>query len=80
MNKLVFTGADVRPGSYLGEPLTQHADQLISSDLADGIGRLYPSVCYQKAVLTNYDDIHRLPKRGRDACPFRNTGRYQLVH
>jgi uronate dehydrogenase len=60
MKKLVLTGAAGRLGSYLREPLTQYADQLVSSDLAEDIGELYPGEKYQKADLTSYDEIHQL--------------------
>lgn len=60
LKRLVLTGAGGRLGSYLREPLTRLADELISSDLHDGIGRLYPDERYIRADLARYDDIHTL--------------------
>jgi uronate dehydrogenase len=60
MKKIVLTGAAGRLGSYLREPLTKIADQVVSSDLADDIGNLYPGETYQRADLAKYDDIHAL--------------------
>ncbi len=60
MKKLVLTGAAGRLGSYLREPLTQLAEELVSSDLVEDIGPLYPGERYQKADLAHYDDIHAL--------------------
>ena len=60
MNKLVLTGAAGRLGSYLREPLTVLCDELVSSDLVDDLGKLYPGESYQKADLANYDEIHAL--------------------
>ena len=60
MKKIVLTGAAGRLGSYLREPLTKMADQLVSSDLADDIGKLYLGETYQRADLAKYDDIHAL--------------------
>lgn len=62
MNKLVLTGAAGRLGSYLREPLTALCNELVSSDLADDLGKLYPGESYQKADLANYDEIHALLK------------------
>ena len=60
MKKLVLTGAAGRLGSYLREPLSKMADQLVSSDLVEDIGTLYPGESYQRADLAVYDDIHKL--------------------
>ena len=60
MKKLVLTGAAGRLGSYLREPLSQLTDQLVSSDLVDDIGTLYPGESYIKANLESYDEIHQL--------------------
>jgi len=60
MKKIVLTGAAGRLGSYLREPLTQMADQLVSSDIAEDIGNLYAGERYQRADLAVYDDIHAL--------------------
>lgn len=60
MKKLVLTGAAGRLGSYLREPLSKLADELVSSDIVEEIGANYPGERYQKADLENYDEIHRL--------------------
>lgn len=53
MKKLVLTGAAGRLGSYLREPLTKLAEQLVSTDLVDNIGKLYPGETYVKADLSD---------------------------
>ncbi len=60
MKKIVLTGAAGRLGSYLREPLSKLADQLVSSDLAEGVGTLYAGETYVRADLTNYDEIKAL--------------------
>lgn len=60
MKKLVLTGAAGRLGSYLREPLSKLADELVSSDIVDDIGTLLPGETYQKADLAQYDQIHAL--------------------
>ncbi len=60
MKKLVLTGAAGRLGSYLREPLSKMTEELVSSDIADDIGQLYPGERYQKAELANYNEIHAL--------------------
>lgn len=60
MRKIVLTGVAGRLGSYLREPLTKMADQLVSSDLTDDIGNLYPRETYQRADLAKYKDVHTL--------------------
>ncbi len=60
MKKLVLTGAAGRLGSYLREPLSNMTEELVSSDIADDIGQLYPGERYHKAELANYNKIHAL--------------------
>ena len=60
--KLVLTGAAGRLGSYLREPLSELADELVSSDLADDVGTLYPGESYVRADLTNLDEMTDLLK------------------
>lgn len=60
MKKLVLTGAAGRLGSYLREPLSKLADELVSSDLAENIGKLYPGERYRKVELAQYDEVHQL--------------------
>ncbi len=60
MKKLVLTGAAGRLGSYLREPLSKLADQLVSTDLADEIGSLYAGETYVKADLSSLDEMKTL--------------------
>jgi len=60
MKKLVLTGAAGRLGSYLREPLSNMADEFISSDIVDGIGKLYANETYVKADLANAEEIMAL--------------------
>ncbi len=60
MKKLVLTGAAGRLGSYLREPLSKLADQLVSSDIVEELGTLYPGETYVRADLGKYEEIHRL--------------------
>lgn len=58
--RLVLTGAAGRLGSYLREPLSKLADELVSSDLTDDFGMLYPNERYISADLTDKAAIHDL--------------------
>lgn len=58
MKKLVLTGAAGRLGSYLREPLSELADQLVSTDIVDDIGKRLPNERYVKADLANYDQVY----------------------
>ncbi|WP_299818094.1 NAD(P)-dependent oxidoreductase [uncultured Jannaschia sp.] len=58
--KIVLTGAAGRLGSYLREPLVRLCDELISSDIAEDIGKLYDGERYVRADLAEYDQIHAL--------------------
>ena len=62
MKKIVLTGAAGRLGSYLREPLTALADELVSSDIVDEIGVLYAGESYQRADLAKLDDVRSLLK------------------
>ena len=62
MKKIVLTGAAGRLGSYLREPLSKLADELVSSDLADDIGNLYSGESYVKADLASLEQITGLLK------------------
>ena len=53
MKKIVLTGAAGRLGSYLREPLTKLAESLVSTDIADDIGKLYKGESYQSADLAD---------------------------
>lgn len=54
MKKLVLTGAAGRLGSYLREPLSKMCDELVSTDITDDIGTLYPGERYAKADLADF--------------------------
>ena len=58
--KLVLTGAAGRLGSYLREPLAAMCEELVSSDIAEDIGKLYDGERYQKADLAEYDQVAAL--------------------
>jgi uronate dehydrogenase len=60
MKKIVLTGAAGRLGSYLREPLSKMADELVSSDIAQDIGKLYAGETYVKADLAKFDEINAL--------------------
>jgi len=79
MKKLVLTGAAGRLGSYLREPLSKMCDELVSTDIADGIGKLYPGERYEKGDLASLDDMMRVLTGAdmvvhmvsyADECPF----------
>ncbi|MEN0039710.1 MAG: NAD(P)-dependent oxidoreductase [Pseudomonadota bacterium] len=57
MKRIVLTGAAGRLGSYLREPLTRLADELISTDIVDDIGKLYEGERYVKGDLASLDDM-----------------------
>lgn len=57
IKKLVLTGAAGRLGSYLREPLSQLCEELVSTDIADDIGTLYPGETYIKGDLASLDDM-----------------------
>ncbi len=57
LKKLVLTGAAGRLGSYLREPLAVLADELVTTDIADDIGKLYPGETYMKADLASLGDM-----------------------
>lgn len=57
LKKLVLTGAAGRLGSYLREPLSTFCDELVSTDIIDDIGNLYPGETYKKGDLASLDDM-----------------------
>ncbi len=57
MTTIALTGAAGRLGSWLREPLTALCDQLISSDIVDDIGSLYPKEIYRKADLADFEQV-----------------------
>lgn len=60
LKRLVLTGAAGRLGSYLREPLTQLCEDLVSSDIVDDLGKLYPGERYVKADLAELNQIEPL--------------------
>lgn len=60
LKRLVLTGAAGRLGSYLREPLSKLADELVSSDLTETLGKLYPNERYIRADLADKAAIHDL--------------------
>jgi len=55
--KLILTGAAGKLGSYLRGPLAQIADNLVSTDIVEDIGKLYPGETYIKGDLASLDDM-----------------------
>ncbi|MBT8408472.1 MAG: NAD(P)-dependent oxidoreductase [Alphaproteobacteria bacterium] len=62
MKKLVLTGAAGRLGSYLREPLSKMADQLVSTDIIQDFGKLYEGETYERADLADLDAMVRVTK------------------
>jgi uronate dehydrogenase len=60
MKKIVLTGAAGRLGSYLREPLTKLADTLVSTDIVDDIGSVYPGESYIQANLESLEEITKV--------------------
>lgn len=58
--KLVLTGAAGRLGSHLREPLAKMATSLVSTDIADDIGKLYDGETYIKGDLASLDDMMKV--------------------
>ena len=57
MKKLVLTGAAGNLGSHLREPLSQMCEELVSTDIAEDIGTLYPGETYVRADLADMAQI-----------------------
>ena len=64
LKKLVLTGAAGRLGSYLREPLTKMCETLVSTDIAEDIGTLYPGESYVQADLADFNAIHPILEGG----------------
>lgn len=62
LEKIVLTGAAGRLGSYLREPLSKMADELVSTDLVDDIGELYDGETYKKADLASLEQMEAVIK------------------
>ncbi|MBX2882018.1 MAG: NAD(P)-dependent oxidoreductase [Granulosicoccus sp.] len=72
--KLVLTGAAGRLGSYLREPLSNMCEELVSTDLVDDIGTLYPGERYQKADLAKLDEVTPLLENADQVVHFGAIG------
>lgn len=57
MKKIVLTGAAGRLGSYLREPLSKLAENLVSTDIVEDIGALYAHESYHKADLSSLEQM-----------------------
>lgn len=57
LKKIVLTGAAGRLGSYLREPLSKMAEELVSTDIVDNLGQLYEGESYQQADLTSLAEM-----------------------
>jgi uronate dehydrogenase len=57
MRKLVLTGAAGRLGSYLREPLSKLCDTLVSTDIVEDIGTLYPGEEFVRADIAEYAQV-----------------------
>ena len=62
MKKIVLTGAAGRLGSYLREPLSKMADELVSTDLMADMGKLLPNETYVSADLSDLPSMVELLK------------------
>lgn len=62
LEKIVLTGAAGRLGSHLREPLTKLCEELVSTDIADDIGKLYPGESYQQADLVSLEQMEAVIK------------------
>ena len=57
LKKLVLTGAAGRLGSYLREPLSKLAEELVSTDIVDDIGNVLANETYVRGDLASLDDM-----------------------
>lgn len=55
MKKIVLTGAAGRLGSYLREPLSKMCEDLVSTDIAEGVSNLATNETFVKADITDLD-------------------------
>lgn len=60
LKKLVLTGAAGRLGSYLREPLSKLCEELVSTDIADGVGKLYPGERFVQADISKFEEVEPL--------------------
>ena len=62
LDKILLTGAGGRLGSYLREPLTKMAHELISIDIKPDIGQLYDREIFEQVDLQDFSEIRRVSK------------------
>ncbi|WP_433989272.1 Uronate dehydrogenase (plasmid) [Pseudoseohaeicola sp. NH-UV-7] len=60
MKKIVLTGAAGKLGGFLRKSLSGMADTLVSTDLADDVGTLFPGETYVKADLADLGEMNKL--------------------
>lgn len=60
LKKLVLTGAAGRLGSYLREPLSKMCEELVSTDIAEGVGNLYANERFVQADISKFDEVESL--------------------
>nr|WP_325249730.1 NAD(P)-dependent oxidoreductase [Amylibacter sp.] len=60
LKKLVLTGAAGRLGSYLREPLSKMCEELVSTDIAGGVGKLYPGERFVQADISKFEEVEPL--------------------
>ena len=60
MTKIVLTGAAGRLGSYLREPLSKMATSLVSTDLQEDVGKLYPGETFMSADLGDLEAMKKV--------------------
>ena len=54
LRKILLTGAGGRLGSYLREPLTKMANELVSIDIKSEIGTLYDKETFKQIDLQDF--------------------------
>ncbi len=62
LKKILLTGAGGRLGSYLREPLSNLANQLVSTDIKDNIGILYNNEIFRQIDLQDFSAIKEVSK------------------
>jgi uronate dehydrogenase len=58
--KIVLTGAAGYLGGLCRKPLAALCDELVSTDIADGVADLLPNETYQKVDIGVWDEVHAL--------------------
>ena len=62
LKKILLTGAGGRLGSYLREPLTKMANELVSIDIKSEIGSLYDKETFKQIDLQDFSAIKEVSK------------------